>query len=251
MEAAITAFDRGHKVTLVEKDSSLGGVLHFTDTDVHKVDLKNFKDLLVREVGRRNIKVQLNTEATPEFLAKFKPDAVILAIGASPALPPIPGIGTAIHALEVYKSGCKVGKKVVMVGGGLAGCETALHLADKGHEVTIVEMLERLAPEATGGALMATMREIENRKNIVVKTGMKCVEITPQTVKVEDAAGKVAVIQGDTIVYSLGMNARRAETERLRAAAGKATVFEVGDCVRGAKVFEAISEGFMAAMKVI
>jgi pyruvate/2-oxoglutarate dehydrogenase complex dihydrolipoamide dehydrogenase (E3) component len=251
MQAAITAFDRGHKVTLVEKDSSLGGVLHFTDNDVHKVDLKNFKDLLVREVGRRKIKVQLNTEATPEFVTKFKPDAVILAIGASPALPPIPGIGTAVHALEVYKSGSKVGKKVVMVGGGLSGCETALNLAAKGHEVTIVEMLERLAPEATGTVLTATMHEIEKRKNIVVKTGMKCVEITPQTVKVEDAAGKVEVIQGDTIVHSLGMNARRAETERLRAAAGKATVFEAGDCVRGAKVFEAISEGCMAAMKVI
>jgi 2,4-dienoyl-CoA reductase-like NADH-dependent reductase (Old Yellow Enzyme family)/NADPH-dependent 2,4-dienoyl-CoA reductase/sulfur reductase-like enzyme len=250
MQAAITAFDRGHRVTLAEKDSSLGGVLRFTDTDALKVDLKNFKDLLVREVERRNIKVLLNTEATPEFLAEFKPDVVILAIGASPAVP-LPGIATAIHALEVYKSDCKVGKKVIMLGGGLAGCETALHLADKGHEVTIVEMLDRLASEATGMALTATIRQIEKRKNIVVKTGMKCVEITPRSVKVEDVSGGTEVIKGDTIVYSLGMNAKRTEVEHLRAAVGKATVFEVGDCVRGAKVFEAVSEGFMAAMEVI
>jgi 2,4-dienoyl-CoA reductase-like NADH-dependent reductase (Old Yellow Enzyme family)/thioredoxin reductase len=254
MQAAITAFDRGHKVTLVEKDSSLGGVLHFTDTDVHKVDLKNFKDLLVREVGRRSIKVLLNTEATPEVVTDMKPDVVILSIGASPALPPIPGIDKAIHALEVYKSDCKVGKKVIMLGGGLSGCETALHLADKGHEVTIVEMQDRLAPEATGMGLTATIREIEKRNNIVVRTGMKCIEcieITPQGVKAENAAGVMEVIQGDTLVHSLGMDAKRAETERLRAAAGKATVFEIGDCVRGAKVFEAVSEGFMAAMKVL
>ncbi|OGO24956.1 MAG: hypothetical protein A2144_08855, partial [Chloroflexi bacterium RBG_16_50_9] len=251
LQATITAFDRKHKVTLVEKGGSLGGILNFTDTDVHKIDLKNFKDLLVREVKRRNIKVMLNTEATPEFLAKLRPDAVILAIGASPCLPVITGAGTAMHALDVYRDDSRVGKKVVMVGGGLAGCETALHLADKGHEVTIVEMQNRLAPEAYGLALTATIRQIEKASNIVVKTGMKCIEISDKGVKVENSSGKEEVIKGDTIVYSLGMNARRSETERLRAAAGKATVFEAGDCVRGANVYEAVTEGLMAAMKVI
>jgi 2,4-dienoyl-CoA reductase-like NADH-dependent reductase (Old Yellow Enzyme family)/thioredoxin reductase len=251
MQAAITASDRGHEVTLVEKGGSLGGVLSLTDTDVLKVDLKNFKDLLVRDVGRRKIKVLLNTETTPDFLAKFKPAAVILAIGASPTIPPIPGIDTAVHALEVYQSSSKIGKKLVMVGGGLAGCETAMHLADKGHEVTIVEMLDRLASETGGMKLAATMDQIEKRKNISVKTMAKCVEIMPHGVKVENASGGTEFIKGDTIVYSLGMSARRTETERLHAAAGEAAAFEVGDCVRGAKVFEAASEGFMAAMKII
>jgi NADH dehydrogenase FAD-containing subunit len=112
-------------------------------------------------------------------------------------------------------------------------------------------MESRLAPEAYGLALTATIRQIEKRSGITVKTGMKCIEITPRGVKVENASGEGEVIEGDTIVYSLGMSARRAETERLRAAAGKAVVFEVGDCVRGAKVFEAINEGFMAAMGII
>lgn len=251
MQAAITACDRGHKVTLVEKEGSLGGLLYFTDTDVHKVDLKNFKDLLVREVQRRDIKVLLATTATPGLIAGFKADAVILAIGASPTQPPIPGIQTAMHVLDIYKPGCKPGKKVVMVGGGLAGCETALDLAAKGHGVTIVEMLDRLATEAHAMALTATIREIEQRNNITVKTGLKCIEFMPQCIKVESASGRVEEIRGDTIVYSLGMNARRAETERLRSAAGRAAVFEVGDCVRGAKVFDAISEGFLAAMKIL
>jgi hypothetical protein len=77
------------------------------------------------------------------------------------------------------------------------------------------------------------------------------VGIAPRSVRVENASGKEEVIEGDIIVHSLGMNAKRAEAERLHTAAGKASVFEAGDCVRGSNVFEAVSEGFMAAMKVI
>jgi 2,4-dienoyl-CoA reductase-like NADH-dependent reductase (Old Yellow Enzyme family)/thioredoxin reductase len=250
MQAAITAADRGHRVILVEKDSSLGGILHFSDTDIHKVDLKNFKDLLVREVERRKIEVLLNMEVTPEFITKFKPDALILAIGGSPCTPDIPGLKTAMPVLDIYKMDTKIGKNVVMVGGGLAGCESALHLADTGYSITIVEMLSTLASETAGMPYDALIDQIKKRKNIIVKTGAKCIEITPHSVKVESSSGNVEVIEGDTIVYSLGMNAKRVDVEKLRAAAGKATVFEVGDCVRGAKVFEATSEGFMAAMKI-
>jgi NADPH-dependent 2,4-dienoyl-CoA reductase/sulfur reductase-like enzyme len=250
MQAAITAFDRGHKVTMLEKADSLGGVLRVIQTDVLKADLKNFKDFLVREVSRRDIRVLLNTEATPEFISEFKPDAVILAIGASPHKPAIPGLHMAFHVLDVYGIDGKLGKKVIMVGGGLAGCETALYLADKGHEVTVVEMLSSLASGIGEMAQAATIHEMDKR-NIVVKKGMKCVEITAQGVKIENTSGQVEVIEGDAVVYSLGMEAKRAETELLRASSGEAIVFEVGDCIRGANVFEAVNEGFMAAMKVV
>ncbi len=250
MQAAITAFDRGHQVTLVEKDNSLGGILNFTNTDAFKVDLKNFKDLLVREVGKRKISVMLKTAVTPEFITKFKPDVLILAVGAAPVKPGIPGFEKAIPVLDVYKPGFKAGKKVVMVGGGLAGCETAIDLAEKGSQVTIVEMLNEIAPEAGGMALASLMDNIKKRKNITVRTGAKCVEITPTGVKIECSANPEE-IKGDMIVVSLGMKAKRDEVEKLKAAAGKATVSEIGDCVRGAKVYEAVSEGFMAAMKIL
>ena len=251
LQAAITACDRGHKVTLAEKEGFLGGVLRFTDTDIIKVDLKNFKDLLVREVERRDIKVLLGTEVGPGSLAGYQPDAVILAIGASPCVPPIPGIDKAISVLDAYQPGARPGKRVVVVGGGLSGCEAAVNLADQGHEVTIVEMRDRVAPEEGGMPLAALMDQLEKRANITVKTGAKCVEITTQGVKLETDPGQTEFIEGDAVVYSLGMEAKRAETEGLRAAAGGATVFEVGDCVRGAKVYEAVGEGFMAAMKIV
>lgn len=250
MQAAITAFDRGHQVTLVEKDNSLGGILHFTDTDTFKVDLKNFKDLLVREVGKRKINVMLKTAATPEFISKFNPDVLILAIGASPVKPTIPGIEKAIPVLDVYKPGFKAGKKVIMVGGGLAGCETAIHLAEQGSQVTIVEMLDEIASEAGGMAIAALMDNIKKRKNITVRTGAKCIAISPSGVKIE-CGGNPEEIKADSVVVSLGMSAKRDEVAKLKAAAGNATVVEIGDCVRGAKVYEAVSEGFMAAMNIL
>ncbi len=250
LQAAITAADRGHRVTLFEKNSALGGILYYADDSLPKADLKNFKELLVREVSRRPIDVRLNTEATPELIRSFKADAVILAIGGSPNVLPIPGIEKALPVLAVYDETRKIGRKVILIGGGLGGCESAIHLADKGHEVTLVEMQPRLAPEAFGLALTATVRQIEQRKNIAVQTGCRCVEISADSAKVRNAAGSEEVIQGDTVVYSLGMNARRAEVEKLRLAAGRATVFEAGDCVRGAKIVDAIHEGFMAALKI-
>ncbi|MBN1367258.1 MAG: FAD-dependent oxidoreductase, partial [Dehalococcoidales bacterium] len=251
MQAAITAADRGHQVTLVEKSAGLGGILSFTDTDVHKVDLKNFKDLLIREVNKKNINVLLNTVATPELIAENKPDALVLAVGAEPAKPNIPGLDGAMPVLDAYKTESKIGKNVVMLGGGLAGCETAVHLADKGHNVTIVEMLTTLASEIGGMPYDALMNQIEKRKNITVRLEAKCVAVTPDGVKVECGAGAPELIKGDTVIYSLGMSARKTEVEKLKEAAGQATVFEVGDCVRGARVFEAVREGYMAAMKIV
>ena len=250
MQAAITACDRGHKVTLVEKDRSLGGILKYTDNDLHKVDLKNFKDLLIREVKRRKINVQLNKEATPDLVSMAKADAVILAIGASPNRPNIPGIENAIHAIETYTSYGKVGKRVVMIGGGMRGCETAINLVDKGHDVTIVEMLKDLAYPTGGYPLDATLDQIQQRCRLVAKTETKCVEITPEGVKVEKS-GQSEFIKCDTVVYSHTMDPRRDEVGRLRAAAGKAAVYEVGDCVKGANVYEATSGGFDAAMKIV
>ena len=95
MQAAITACDRGQKVILAEQGPCLGGLLRFTDVDTDKPDLMNFKNLLVREVERRDIDVRLNTVITPENITSFGADGVIFATGSLPSCPPVPGIGHA------------------------------------------------------------------------------------------------------------------------------------------------------------
>jgi NADPH-dependent 2,4-dienoyl-CoA reductase/sulfur reductase-like enzyme len=248
MQAAITAVERGHKVTLAEKSGRLGGILNFTDVDVNKTDLRNFKDLLVREVSRLKVDVRLNTEITPDDIKEMKTDAIILALGSSQLTPSIPGIESAIHAIDVYDSSSQVGKRVVMVGGGLVGCETGLHLAKTGHDVTVIEMLERLADESYAMYHEALMLEMKKYK-VTGKTGARCIEITPTGVRVEGEGGKQEFIAADTVAYALGMQANG--TAELRAAAGDIPVYEVGDCVRAAKVIDATEEGYMAAMKIV
>jgi 2,4-dienoyl-CoA reductase-like NADH-dependent reductase (Old Yellow Enzyme family)/thioredoxin reductase len=247
LQAAITAAERGHQVTLAEKSGKLGGILNFTDNDVNKTDLRSFKDLLVREVGRLKVDVKLNTEVTPALIQNMQPETIILALGSSIIKPPLPGIETALHALEVYNNINTIGKRVIMVGGGLVGCETGLHLAKTGHAVTVIEMLDRLAAESFGMYREALMLEMDKCK-VVERVQTRCLEITSRGVKVESGKGKQEVLEADTVVYALGMQPN--STAKLKTAAGNIPLYEVGDCLRVAKVVDAIGEAFMAAMKI-
>nr|WP_320131450.1 FAD-dependent oxidoreductase [uncultured Holophaga sp.] len=251
MQAAIDACDRGHQVTLMDNAERLGGTLRLTDCDVYKRDLFQFKELLVREVAKRPIEVRLNTQVTPEVVKAFAPEALILAIGADPAVPPIPGVEHALKAFDTYfLPDARVGKRVVMVGGGLVGCEAGLELVHKGHEVTVIEMAERLVPEFIGIHRTALLDEMDRvgMKSLVKTT---CRAIQPDGVRVADSQGTESFISADTVVLALGYRARTEATKILREAAGEIPVFEIGDCRKAAKVGEAIQQGWTAAMSIV
>lgn len=249
MQAAIDATDRGHNVILADDFDRLGGVLRLTDFDFYKQDLYKFKDLLVREVEKRNIDVRLNTRVTPEILKEISPDALILAIGADHYIPPISGIEKSVKAFDTYfMPDSEIGKKVIMIGGGLVGCEVGLELVKKGHEVVIVEMAERLVAESIGihrTALLDHMSEV----GISYVVNTKCKEIKADGIIAENTKGEETVIKGDTVVIALGF--RPKAKEGLKEAAGDISVYEIGDCVRAGKVGEAIQEGYMAAMSIV
>ena len=246
IQAAITAAERGHKVTLAEKSDKLGGLLYFTDVDFDKPDLRNFKDMMIREVKRHDVEILMNTEVTPEFVKEFAPDAVILATGSVPACPPIKGIEHAHQAMAVYDGTCEPGKKVVMIGGGLVGCETGLYLQKTGHDVTVVEMLDRVANESFGMYREALVWEMEkNDMTMLPKT--KCLEITPNSVKIENADG-VQELKADTVLYALGM--KSVDYSALKEAAGEAEVFVIGDAIHPGKVDQCTRTGYIAALKV-
>lgn len=247
MYAAITAAERGHKVILIEKSSQLGGLLWFTDYDCHKDDLRRYKESLKVRLKRLGVKVELNTEATPELLEKYNPDAVICAVGSEPIVPRIEGIENAKHALSVYAEPEKVGKRVIMIGGGLVGCEIGYHLAEKGHDVLIVEMFDDIARDAYPSHKEALMSRLE--KSLKIKTGVICTQICPNGITVKDKDGKEILYEADTVVYAIGMKPKKDVVDSLR---GSVPMFRpIGDCVRPARVLEAVRDGMFAAMDIL
>lgn len=249
MEAAIVAADRGHKVTLIEKTDMLGGLLGFADHDAYKGELGEFKDLLIKRVKERGIDVRLSTVFSPTELESCDAEAVILAVGSTPSAPPIRGLENAARALDVYGTPERIGKKVVMIGGGLVGSEVGLHLAKNGRDVTVIEMLDRVAADAYPMYRIALIDEMD--KKLRYRTGLKCLAIAPNGVTVADSNGKEEFIQTDSVVFALGMRANREETQKLHAAAGKRQVIEIGDCVCAGKVYDAVRQGFIAGMSVL
>lgn len=249
MEAAVLAYDRGHKVTLMEKSDKLGGLLFFTDTDTYKGDLKEFKDLLIRRVNERDIKVVFNKEFTVEDVKSEAYDAVILAIGSSPLVPPIKGIENAMRALDVYNTDMSsIGKKVVMIGGGLVGCEVGLHLARNGKDVQIIEMGDKVAPDSYKMHRIGLVNEMD--QYVKYDTNTKCTEITTNSVKAVDANGNEKEYEADTVIFALGMKAHRDETVKLHEALTGKEVYEIGDCVCASKVFEACRQAYVAALSL-
>ncbi|MBQ9814736.1 MAG: FAD-dependent oxidoreductase [Lachnospiraceae bacterium] len=247
MEAAIRAFDRGHKVILAEKDGFLGGMLFFTDVDIDKPDLRNFKNMLINEVKIRDIDVRLNTTVDKAFIDEVKPDHIIIATGAQPACPPIPGIENAFQSLEAYRGNVVPGKRVVMVGGGLIGSEQGLFLAKTGHEVTVVEMLPRVANEAYGMYREALVREMA-KENMTLLENTKCLEIGKDFVKVQLPDGTEKTIECDTVLHALGM--KSVPTKELEEAAGDIPFTVIGDAIAPGKVDQATKTGYMAAIEI-
>ena len=245
LSAANRAYDKGHDVILVEKTDRLGGALSFTDVDVYKGDLKHFRDNMISRTQRKNIDIRLNTEATAELIEREKPDLVICAIGAERAVPPIKGIEKAVHAIDAYGSmKDSLGDNIVIVGGGLIGCELAMHLSTLGKKLTIIEMQHELAPEGYRLHRQWLLQRLELVADC--HTDTRCLEFRDDGVLAMNADGEEVFFRADTVLYALGMKSRTAQVEALRQAKCRAFV-SIGDCKRPAKVKEAVHEGFFAA----
>ena len=254
LQAAATAAKRGHDVTLCERFDKLGGFLTFTDYDDLKIDLWRLKEHLVYMAKNSGAKIMLNTEVTPKFVKENGFDAVILAAGSLAAKPPIPGLDDprVQHATVAYTQLDKLGHHVAVLGGGLIGCETALFLAKAGHEVTIVEMLPNIAPEANWMHKEGMMQAFAETPNLHVRTGLKVASIRDgKTVTALDTEGKENVIDVDSVIYALGLRSNMDAYYSLFYSAPQ--VIAVGDCLRGVKpkkTREAMLEGYWAAIRL-
>ncbi|MGN1250734.1 MAG: FAD-dependent oxidoreductase, partial [Candidatus Spyradocola sp.] len=252
MQAAMQCADRGHEVVIVERGSELGGKLVFARQVSFKGCLAKFLEYQVRMVHKKGVRVLLNTEATPELIEELAADAVIAAVGAEALWPEIPGMDgeNVITAEEAYGlAAVRDLGRVAVLGGGLVGCETALHLAlDRGYagRVALIEMTDGVAKDAQEFTRADILERMKGA--VEVHVNARCTGIKPEGLVFVDKDGQERLVAADTVVVAAGMRAR---IDEAMAFAGCARQWaQAGDCVKPANVLMAVRTGFDAANQI-
>ena len=248
MQAALTAAERGHKVILCEKGDRLGGILLCEEKVPFKKHLGEYLAQQAERIARSPVELRLNTEVTPALAKELAPDVIVAALGARPVIPPIPGIdGANVAAAEaVYVAPEKAGQKLVILGGGLVGCELAIFMAGLGREVTLLEM----APALNFGDNLLHGKSIGlelKRLNVDVRLNTRATEISAEGVKARGPEGE-AFFPAETVICALGMKPMRDEAAALALCAPEFHV--IGDCVVPATIQQATNAAYFAALDI-
>jgi 2,4-dienoyl-CoA reductase-like NADH-dependent reductase (Old Yellow Enzyme family)/thioredoxin reductase len=248
MEAARVAALRGHHVTLYDKQDRLGGQLLEAVIPPHKDNMKPFLDYLSRQMAKRSVDVRLGVEVDQRLIAEAKPEVAVLAAGVVTGVPQINGIdGVGVLTAKEVLNGAKVGDIVVVIGGGLVGCETAEYLAMQHKNVTIVEMLDEVAgvmPLALRKMLLARMANMK----VSVLTGVQCREFAGGSLVITAKSGEEVKLTFDTVVIAAGGKPNQTLMQGLRRAVH--TVYCAGDCVEPRGIAEAMADGYRIGLDI-
>ena len=245
MSAAIAAAKRGFDVDLWEKGSRLGGNLWAAGLPTFKHDVLRLITYMERQVLKLGVNVVLNKEVTADDVTAGKAyDKVILASGSAPVMPPIPGIEKAAPANDYLLGIKKPGKKVVVIGGGLVGCETAAYMKETAEEVTIVEMLDDILAMCdhclnNDQALRTMIAE----RQIGIAAGAKVKEITDRSV-IYEKDGQEHEISCDTVIIAAGYRSNNRLEDELDGKVKELAV--IGDAQAPRKILTAVHEGYHA-----
>jgi 2,4-dienoyl-CoA reductase-like NADH-dependent reductase (Old Yellow Enzyme family)/thioredoxin reductase len=249
MEAARTASLMGHKVTLFEKDSELGGQLKSAATPPFKSQLRQLVTWYKHQMKILNVSVNLNTELTIDSPELKNADRIIVATGAVPVTPKIPGIENTIDILTSHTDPGKLeGDKIVFCGGGLSACDSALETAMSGKKVAIIEMLDEVAINdhfINKASLIPMLLE----HGVELYTGHKVLEIQADGVKTQKKDGTEEFIAGNSIVSAFGMVSNNAFAKAVDAKYHVKTRV-IGDSLKVGKVGSAVREGMYASMSI-
>jgi NADPH-dependent 2,4-dienoyl-CoA reductase/sulfur reductase-like enzyme len=252
MKAAITAAERGHGVSLYEKNAALGGLLLGTDHDAFRWPYKRLKNYLVRQVEKAGIDVHLNTEATPDMIRAKGYDAVLVAAGAVPTIPKIPGADgkNVWNVVDVYGREKELGKNVVVVGAGKYGTQTGVYLAEAGHNVTVLSSGRQLVQIAGPHQDNSITFAYQNMKNFTPVTGAVATRISDGKVTYRDASGNEKSIRADSVVIYAGLRPMREEALAFYGS-GRKAFYIAGDCTgKCGDVQKSIRSGFIAGLQI-
>jgi len=277
MECARVLTMRGHSVSLYEQNSTLGGQLNQIASVPNRSEFNELVKFLSLQMERLSIKVNLNTKVTPELVKSEQPDVVIVSTGSNPIVLDVPGVDgeKAVSARDVLSGKVRVGDRVVVIGGGGVGCDTALYLAHQGtmgaeealfllahnvinteralslsykgtKKVVLVEMLPRIGADI-GKTSRWIIRQLLTQYGVETITEAKLVEIGDEGALVEKDGSK-RLIKADTVVLAVGATPDRELYEKLKETVSE--IYCIGDCVEPRKALEAIREGMEVALLV-
>ena len=246
--AAWTAARRGHHVILCEKENELGGILKSEQALPFKHEMYQLAGTYAKFCRDAGVEIRLNTEVTKEYAEKEAPDALIIAVGSEPLVPPIPGLDgeNVVVVNNYYLEKDKVGNEVVVMGGGLAGCECAIHLGQEGKTVRLVEMRDALAPDANVRHRPLLLAEIA--KYVDVRTSHRALRVTPEGVVCADKEGNEVLVPGKSVICALGQRSRSKVVEELRDCAPFVRI--IGDAARVSTITNAVYWGYHAALDI-
>jgi NADPH-dependent 2,4-dienoyl-CoA reductase/sulfur reductase-like enzyme len=249
MEAAIVAAKRGHEVHLFEKSARLGGQFYTAAIPPAKGEIAGFIVWQQKQMKDQNVAIHLETELSESMVRELKPDVVVIATGSKPmvlAAPCDPKVNV-VNAQDVLEGKAKTGARVAVIGGGMIGSETASHLAHHGKDVTIVEMLPKLAPDISLAAREFLLKDLAE-KNVRIYVGAKVKEIRPDGLVIARDGREENIGSFDTIVLAVGVEPYN---ELASILAGKVPqLISIGDAVKARKALEAIAEGYMAGWEI-
>ena len=250
MAAAQFCAERGHKVTLYEKDDKLGGTINFAKYATFKWSLNDYMNYRIHMMDKLGVDVRLGVEATPEMIAAENYDVVMAALGSSNIILPIEGKDDprVICAVDTFGHADEIGQKVVVIGGGEVGCEAALYLAmECGKDVAIIEMMDRIAATSAYAQELALYDRVP--KYCELHLSSPVTRITPTQVGYKDPeTGEEKFLDADTVVFASGRKALEDQAEKFRFCAPK--FFKIGDCLKASNVRNANRTAYDAAAQI-
>lgn len=250
MLAAWVCAKRGHYVNLYESSNTLGGQMRLASYPPGKGDITNMVRSYINKCEKYGVKINLNTEVTPELIKNENPDAVVIATGAKPLVLPIKGINDSglVHAVDVLEGNEVCGKKVLVVGGGMVGSETAAFLGELGHDVSVVELRDEIGADVISEHRKYLMKDFEEYK-IKTITGAKVARFFEGGVSYSVTDGMEQSIEGfDTVVLAMGSRNYDPLSEEVKKILED--VYVVGDAVKARRALDATAEALEVALSI-
>ena len=249
IQAAITAFERGHEVVLAEKEATLGGLIRYADHDELKADLRRYKDYLIGKLERSGVQVLLSTEVDEEFVAQMKPDHIITATGSVPKVPEtMKGHEYARDILDAYYHADEIkGGRVIIIGAGSSGVEAGLHLRTQGKDVKVIARREALRGPLVGQGYKRGCLFTARQLGLEILEWTKTLEIRENGVLCEKD-GEEFFLEADAVFYSVGMTPERELFKKISRMAPYVDI--IGDAREVANIYNAVRTGYSAAMDI-